>query len=105
MGPRPRRAPAAAIRTRPEISARRAPRRAISRLPGMAKSASMKGVMPVSTPMAFSFMARSRWISGIRGGTQSTVKRRSAPATHRRTRRLALSRAADGLQRVRILER
>jgi hypothetical protein len=30
---------------------------------------------------------RSRWISGSSGGTASSVMRKSAPASHRRTRR------------------
>src|SRR5437588_519748 len=98
---------------RPAISARRAPMRAISSEPGIANSASMKGVIPVRTPIAFSFMARSRWISGIRGGTQSTVIRRSAPAVQRRARNprwgrvagLGPAGAADGLQRSRVLQR
>ena len=86
-GPSPRAAEPIAASTRPAISVRRAPIRAIRSEPGMATIANSRTGRPVSAATSFSLKSRSRWMSGSTGGSARIVRRRSMPASQRSARR------------------
>ena len=80
-GPMPRTAPPSAQSSSPAISVRTAPNREISTEPAMAAPANNTIGMPERIPIWVFERLRSRWISGMTGGTARMVRRSALPAS------------------------
>jgi hypothetical protein len=84
FGPKPRKAPPAAIRRRPKRTARRAPIREMRSEPSRVAVASSRIGREGRAPTALSLRDRLRWICGSSGGTASSVSRTQLPTSQRR---------------------